>query len=140
MKQLISIITAFSITTSAVASECPKPVQYVLENEKVNCTGYLFSPAKEAELRFRNEDYKNLLEQTKLYIQQIETLKSEVQVLEKIADKEKQKAELWRSAAEQTTERYIKLQERTDVRDYCFLLAGIGLTVLSAWSLGQVKN
>lgn len=140
MQKVISLITSIVLTSSALAAECPKPVQYVLENEKVNCTGYLFSPAKEAEMRFKNEDYKALLEQTKLYLEQIDNLKQQVATIEKIAEKEKQKAELWRSSAEQTTERYISLQERTNFRDYVFLVSGVGLTVLAAWSLGQVNN
>lgn len=140
MQKIISLVLSSVVTCNAFATECPKPVQYVLENEKVNCTGYLFSPTKEAEIRLKNEDYKTLLEQTKLYLEQIDNLKQQVATVEKIAEKEKQKAELWRTSAEQTTEKYISLQERTDVRDYVFLLSGIGLTVLAAWSLGQVNN
>lgn len=140
MQKVISLILGSVVTCNALAIECPKPVQYVLENEKVNCTGYLFSPAKEAEMRLRNEDYKTLLEQTKIYLEQIDNLKHQVVTTEKIAEKEKQKAELWRSSAEQTTEKLISLQDRTTVRDYVFLVSGVGLTVLAAWGLGQINN
>jgi len=53
------IISLIIFISSAV---CEKPVTYLKEKEKTPCTGYLFSPEKEQELRLINERQKLLLD------------------------------------------------------------------------------
>lgn len=55
----MTIISLIIFISSAV---CDKPVAYLQKQEKAPCTGYLFSPEKEQELRLTNERQKLLLE------------------------------------------------------------------------------
>lgn len=136
-KQIISFILGISFTSNAFA-DC-KPVTPLEKGEKAPCAGFLFTPEKELELRIRNEEYKLLIEQTKIYIQQIDLYKKELETADKIVNKEQEKAELWRAAAEKATQKYVTLEESRTVRDWVFLVSGVGLTVLAGWSLGQIN-
>lgn len=138
MFKTLSLILIMTFSTKVLA-DC-KPVTPIQAGEVAPCTGYIFTPAKELELRQMNEDYKFSQEQIKLYLQQKELYKQELEVSNKIAEKEAAKAEIWRQAAEDSTTQYVKLEEARTTRDYLFLLAGIGLTVLSAWSIGQASK
>lgn len=136
--KLLAVLLSLSLTTKAF-SEC-KPVTPLNKGDVAPCTGYLFTPEKELELRIKNEEYKILLEQSKLYLQQKELYQSQIADLEKIATKEREKSELWRNAAETTTEKYVKLEESRTTRDWVFLVSGVGLTVLSGWAIGQAAK
>lgn len=138
MSKTLSLILVMAFSTKALA-DC-KPVTPIQAGEVAPCPGYIFSPAKELELRQEHEDYKFSQEQIKLYLQQKETYKQLLEASDKIAEKEATKAELWRKAAEDSTTQYVKLEEARTTRDYMFLVAGIGLTVLSGWALGQASK
>lgn len=137
-KQIISIVLGVSLSTSAFG-DC-KPVTPLEKGEPAPCMGYLFTPEKELELRIKNEEYKLLMEQTKLYIQQNELYKKELETTEVIVNKERQKAELWRTTAESATEKYVKLEEGRTTRDWVFLVSGVVLTVASGWAIGQASK
>lgn len=136
----IALILVSCIMTGPVLAQCPKPVIHLEKGEQAPCSGYLFSPQKELELRIKNEEYKVLLEQSKIYIQQTELYRKELEVTEQIINKEQAKTEVWRKAAEDSTARYIKLEEARTTRDWIFLVSGIGLTVLSGWAIGQAAK
>lgn len=121
--------------SSKLLAEC-KPVVPMKAGEKVECDGYLFSPDKELQLRQMNEDYKLLQEQTKLYIQQKELYKQQVETSEKIIEKTEQKVEVWKKQAEDSTQKLITQDERQGIRDWVFLVSGIGLTALAGWAVG----
>lgn len=135
LKKLILI----SSLISAQVYACPGPVTPLQKGEQAPCFGYLFSPEKELQLRIRNEEYKLLLEQSKLYLNQKDLLIKELEITEKIADKERQKAELWRNLAEKTTAKYIESQDSKGARDWIMLLTGVGLTVAAGWAVGQAN-
>lgn len=138
--KLIAMITAASFLWSSFAlASCPKPVTLLQPKEPAPCRGYLFSPEKELELRLLNEDYKFLNEKLRLRDKQVDLLSREVDNLQAVADMEKQKAELWRKAAEDSTLRLVEKEEKQQTRDWLHILGGIGLTVLAGWALGQVK-
>lgn len=137
MQKIIVLLLSLGITTEAFAN-C-KPVTPLEKDEVAPCSGFLFTPEKELELRIKNENYKLLMEQTNLYIEKIELYKRELETTDKIVNKEREKADLWRTAAEKATEKYVTLEESRTVRDWVFLVSGIGLTVLAGWSLGQIN-
>lgn len=138
MLKIMSLILVFAFSSKALA-DC-QPVTPLVTGEKAPCAGFLFSPEKELQLRIMNEDYKYLKEEVNLYIQQKELYKQELDDTQKIADKEAQKAELWRKAAEDSTKKYVEVQEARTMRDWLFLVAGVGLTVAAGWSLGQAAG
>lgn len=48
------------VTTSTSYGVCNNPVTFLQENEKVPCSGYLFTPEKELEVRTKITNYERL--------------------------------------------------------------------------------
>lgn len=140
MKKIVATLLIGSLTTTQLKAECDKPVTPLKTGEQAPCLGYLFSPEKELEVRVKNEEFKLLMEQTKLYIQQTELYKSELKISNEIADREREKAEIWRKAAEQSSMNVLNMQESRQTRDLLFILAGVGLTVAAGYAVGQVSK
>lgn len=138
MSKILPLILVCAFSSKALA-DC-SPVTPLNAGDAAPCQGFLFTPAKELQLRLMNEDYKYLKEQTDLYIQQKELYKKELETTQQIADKEAQKAELWRHQAEDSTQKLTQMQDRQGYRDWAFLLSGIALTTLAAWSVGQAHK
>ena len=61
----------FNDILEASTTECSKDVEYLVEGSKAPCTGYLFSPKKEYEVRFKVKTYDHIVkimkEQDELY-------------------------------------------------------------------------
>ncbi len=139
--KLIATITVCSFLWSSLAfGQCKKPVTLLDIGEPAPCRGYLFTPEKELELRLLSEDYKFLDEKLRLKDQQLDLYQEQTENYKQIAEAEKQKSEIWRKAAEDSTQQLIKKEERQDTRDWLFLLGGIGLTVLAGWAIGQASK
>lgn len=138
MKILASILIA--LLPLQTLAECVKPVQYLQSGDRATCTGYLFSPAKELELRIKNEEYKLLTEQTRLYIQQLEFYKKELEVNDKLIKKQEEKTELWRTATETYSDKYLQLKEKQQSQEYYFFGAGVLATLLTTLSVAQLTK
>lgn len=138
MLKTISLILLFSFSLKAQA-DC-LPVIPMAIGDKTDCPGFLFSPAKELELRTMNEDYKYLKEEVDLYVQQKELYKKELVDQTQIADKEVQKAELWRKQAEDSTLKLTQTQERQGIRDWLLIISGVALTVAAGYAVGEAHK
>ena len=138
MSKITSILLAIVFSSKALA-DC-SPVTPIEAGEVAPCPGFIFSPAKELELRQKNEDYKLLLEQVKIYQQQKDLFKQQLDISDKIVAKEEQKAEIWRTQAEASTQKLIETQERQGTRDWVFLVSGIVLTVAAGYAVGQAHK
>lgn len=124
----------------ASAALCPNPVTFLKKGDITACEGYLFSPEKELQVRLINEEFKLIKGQNEIKVKIIRALEKDVNTMEFILQKEQEKAELWRLAAENTTLKYIELEGNRTKRDLLFLGGGILLTVLSGWAIGQAAN
>lgn len=62
IKIIISFI--FLISQTGFAKDCESDVQYITKGDPAYCTGYLFSPEKEYEVRINNETAKHLKKYT----------------------------------------------------------------------------
>lgn len=138
--RLLATILVGSLFSTQVQAQCEKPVTPLQKGEQAPCEGFLFSPEKELQLRKQNEEYKLLMEQTKLHIQQIELYKLQLETTATLIEKEQQKAELWRKAAEESTLKLVSSNEHKQSRDLLFILAGVGLTVAAGYAVGQVSK
>jgi hypothetical protein len=139
VKIILAILLVLNMPLSVLA-ECVKPVMALEQGAPAPCKGFLFSPQKELEVR--------------LMTREVELLKSEAEALNLIVDKYSKKdveynkiidlhisrTELWKTKAEDITLKYVTIEEKRTKRDFGFILVGIGLTVLSAWALGQVAG
>ena len=135
MHKILPLILAFSFTTKALA-DC-KPVTPIQAGEVAPCPGFIFSYEKELQLRQMNEEYKLSQEQIKIYLQQKDLLEKQVDISNKIIEKEEQKSELWKARAVDSTEKLIAYQERQETRDWLLIISGVALTVAAGWAVGQ---
>lgn len=110
-------------------AECAKPVTALKKGETVPCDGFLFTKKKELEVRNKVEQHELTLDQLRIKDEMLNVYKKDTQDLEEIHSKERQKTELWRKSAEQSTESLVKLQSYQKNRDIMHIIIGIGLTV-----------
>jgi len=120
--RLLTLISSIILSLNVNAS-CQQPVKYLEQGSQAPCSGYLFSPEKEAELRLMSEN--EVLKDKKMKL-----LEDQIILSESIIVKERERSELWRNAAEESTKKLVNT-------NYYMVLLGVGLTVLAGWSIGQ---
>lgn len=135
-----TIALTLALTMSARAVACDVPVTPLNQGDKAPCTGYLFSPEEEQKLRIQNEDYKVLLEESKIYIQEKDTYKKELTDQQEINDKKQKEVDLWKQQADSAIQKYVEQQERQSIRDWVFLISGVLLTVAAGYAVGQANH
>lgn len=136
---VVTCLCVSLISHNALAA-CKQPVTYVLVSESAPCTGYLFSPEKEAELRSEHEKYNLNLEILSIKDQQINLYKQQTSDLQAAVQLEQQKAELWRKNAEDSTNKLMQSNERQGWRDMLFLTLGVVITAAAGWAVGQAHK
>lgn len=140
MKHLLSLLLATSLALPAQATECGKPVTLLNEGTPAPCRGFLFSPAKESEVRLLNEDAKLVKQEVELKDLQIKLLSKDIKDTEFIIMKEREQAELWRKRAEESTLLLTKKQDNQGLRDWGMLLLGVVITVGAGYAVGQASK
>lgn len=60
MKKIISLILSIQIYSGYTFAECSKPVTYLQEGTPAICSGYLFTPEKELDVRLKITNYEKL--------------------------------------------------------------------------------
>jgi hypothetical protein len=121
-------------------ADCSKPVTFLPNGTPAPCDGFLFTPEKERELRLINEDNKYLKQESELKDKLIDNYRTQVDTLDKIAEKERQKSELWQNRAETITEKYVAEENNRGFRDWLFLIGGVVLTVGAGYAVGQASK
>ena len=135
--KLISIIVTWLILHSQISLGCVNPATQLKKGEEAPCTGILFSPEKEKEVRIKIQEHEVLEEQIRLQKVKIELLLSNEEYLNKIYKLEAEKAELWRIRAEESTEKLMSSAQNRGKRDWLFLITGVVLTVGAGYAVGQ---
>jgi hypothetical protein len=135
------ILTLVVIPKLLFGQGCPADVQYLNKGETANCSGYLFSPSKQEELKFMRQDYKLLQQEVTILKQQKELYEANVVKLNEIITKEEQKSELWRAKAEDSSKKYMESEQYRGTRDAWFFGGGIVATLTTGLVVGYlVKN
>jgi hypothetical protein len=140
IKNLLISLLVNTIICESVFAGCSQPVFHLQPNQPAPCEGYLFSVEKEKELRLLSEDYKILKDKFDAQQYLTEIYKTQTSLWKEISDKEKERAELWRQAAEASTQKYLDAQERSSNRDLWFLLGGVVLTVAAGFAVGAASK
>lgn len=140
MKKLMALILALSLPINSFAAECPAPVKLLEENSPAPCRGYLFSPEKELQVRIFKKEYDLMIQEKNALDEIIKRLEKKNFESEKIVQLEMQKTDLWKTRAEDITLKYVTVEENRGRRDFMFILAGVGLTVLAGWAVGQASG
>ena len=138
LRQVITVLLSFLI--AAPVWGCDKNVYYLVEGDKAPCTGYLFSPEKELELRLLDTNYKYLQEESRIKDSLIDLYKDNDETTSEIVEKERQKAELWRNVAEKNTLELVKTKDSQGKRDWMFFVGGILATVAAGYAIGQASK
>lgn len=133
------IILSFFISNFSFA-KCTKPVQLIEKDSSATCTGFLFSPDKELEVREKVTDYELLLQRQDLIIQQKELYKDLYEKTETQITLEREKTKTWKQAATKATEELMSTQNSRMQRDYLFFGAGILTTLLAGYALGAASK
>lgn len=140
MSKIKAILLSLILCSNSLATECLVPVKTLEEGNISPCKGFLFSPVKELEVRLMKKDYelyKLELETTNAIIDRYKKKEYE---FEKVIELESKKADLWKTRAEDITLKYITLEDTRGKRDLMFVLAGVGLTVLAGYAIGQAAQ
>lgn len=141
MKKLLSLLLALSLAAPLeVRAECSKQVTLLEQGTPAPCKGFLFSPEKEQQVYLLNEKYKLIQQELDLKNQFIDRYKKDSALMDDILEKERQKSELWRTTAVQSTTQLIEVKENQGKRDMWMILTGVALTVLAGWSVGQASK
>jgi len=128
LSKLISLIMLISIVNISLA-ECIKDVTFLNKGEAAPCSGFLFSPEKELKVRIMNEENKFFTQQLELLNKQVNLLNESIRLQESITNKERDKAELWRIRAEDSTRKLIESEDGRGKRDLIFVIGGVILTI-----------
>ena len=140
MKNLMALLVSLSLAANCLATECLVPVKSLDEGSPAQCKGFLFSPSNELEVRLMKKDYDLVKLEVETTNAIIDRYKNKDLEFAKIVELETQKSEIWKTRAEDITLKYVSLEDSRGRRDLMFVLAGVGLTVLSAWAVGQVAK
>lgn len=140
MKKIMALLVSLSLAVNCLATECSVPVKSLEEGNISPCKGFLFSPTKELEVRLMKKDYELYKLEVETTNAIIDRYKKKEYEFEKVIELESQKTDLWKTRAEDITLKYVSLEENRGKRDFMFILAGVGLTVLSAWAMGQAAQ
>lgn len=119
-----------------IAAECD-PVTHLNVNDKSPCEGYLFTPAKEQEVRTQIEQCKIDQQELAITKQNGTTLQSDVATCQAAVKEEQSKAELWRTKAEDSTKKYIDEADSEGEHNLLYMLGGVLLTLAAGFALGQ---
>lgn len=140
MKRLMAFLVCLTVTSQSFGSECASPVSLLEEGTKAPCRGYLFTPAKELEVRVIVQEHSLLLSEIETLNKIVERLNKKQLESDKILELEMQKTELWKAKAEDITYKYVDLQNTGSRKDMALILLGVGITVLAGWSIGQAAG
>lgn len=141
MSKLVVLLLSLSLAIPTPAyAKCERQVKVLDVGDKAPCRGFLFSPEKELEIRLIVQD-KGLLNQELEYKnKKIDLLLKDLIVVDSIIEKERQKSELWRIRAEESTLKLVESEEGRGKRDFWFVVLGVALTVGAGYAVGAASR
>lgn len=140
MKRILVLILLLSMPLNSFSMECPTSVKLLEEGTPAPCRGFLFSPNKELEVRILKQEHTLQTLELENIQKMLEKFKLKDLNYEEIIEKEQQKTELWRTKAEETTQKLIASESGRTTRDVLFIGLGILLTVGAGYAIGQVAR
>ncbi len=139
MKQLLSLLLTFSLALPAHA-DCSKPVLPLDQGAPAPCKGFLFSPDQEQKVYLLDQNNKLLQQQLDGNKALVNSYSKSLSDFKIVIDDEQRKSELWRKAAEDSTQKLVSVQENTGKRDFLAVLLGVVLTIGAGWAVGQAHK
>ncbi len=112
------------------AADCTQPVTTIYADEAAKCDGFLFSRAKEQEVRAKIDAFTQRNQEFDLSTQENVFLRKEIKDLHVAITDEQQKSKDWQKEAVTYTKKYEALESSRTTRDLIFFGLGVGLTVV----------
>ncbi len=116
-------------------ADCDKPVTALRAGESAPCDGFLFTRAKEGDVRFAKEQADLKFKELDLAISQLTKTNQEVENFKKALDLETEKTEAWQEVAERYSAKYEKAEAGQMTHDILIFSAGIAFTVVVGGTL-----
>lgn len=138
-KELISFTLSLLISTQSFA-KCKNPVTILEQGVPAPCSGYLFSPDKELEVRLKIEENGLLQKQIELKDLTITNLYKDAIKSSQIVELEEKKAELWRTRAEESTKKLVESENGKSGRELLFFILGMAATVGAGLAIGAASK
>lgn len=139
-KLLVLILSSCLVLPTPAYANCQQNVKVLHKGEEAPCRGFLFSPEKELEVRIAIQDKELQKQEIEIKDKKIKLLLKDLSTVESIIDKEREKSELWRIRAEESTKKLIESEEGRGKRDFWFVVLGVALTVGAGYAVGQAAN
>lgn len=143
MKKLLSLVLAVSLGLPMHAyadTTCPKPVTLLNTGAQAPCKGFLFSPEEEQKMYLLDQNSKLMQQELDAKTKYIDIVNKEITDYQTVVDKEKQQSELWRKAAEDSTQKLVEVQSHTWQRDLLIFGLGILTTVGAGFAVGAAAR
>jgi hypothetical protein len=118
---------------------CPGPVTHLNAGDVACDEGYLFSKAKEQEVRLIKEQLDNLNAEMTIRDQQISIYIKDFQTFKNIQDEQTKEVELYKTAATTATQKYIDEQNGRFTRDVLCFAAGVLTLFLGSLAIKNVR-
>lgn len=131
MRNLILSAMLLLTTQIALGKECEKPVTLLAENTPAPCKGFLFSPAKERELRLLDQDYMELSRLQELTEIQLQLSQDSVNKLEYALDAEKEISDTWKQESYKWSKKYTEEIEANNSNRWIYFGGGALTTILT---------
>lgn len=131
MKKLLIVILSWGlISPPALGDDCASPVVPISKGAVASCTGFLFSPSKEQQVRLVNDDYDFMKQQVDILSKQKAFTQGQVDDLQSAVDSQKKEINLWRTDDINNSQKLIKAEEGRGTRDALFLGGGVLITLI----------
>jgi hypothetical protein len=141
MNKLAVLILSLSLAIpTPVYAKCEKQVKLLNVGDKAPCRGFLFSPEKELDIRIVIQESELQDKEIEYKDKKIKLLLKDLTVVDSIIDKERQKSELWRIRAEESTLKLVESEQGRGKRDFWFVVLGVALTVGAGYAVGQAAK
>lgn len=125
--RLLLLVAVYSLGSQA---SCPKPVTYLTEGSQTPCTGFLFTPEKEAEVRAANLDLGLQRDINAIQEKQLGLLKEDNKLL-------LDQSHLWRTRAEDSTKKLMESRNTDTWRMFLYFSLGVAATTLITYGVNQ---
>lgn len=119
---------------------CADPVSPLSKGAPSPCTGFLFSPSKEHQVRLINDDYDFMKQEVDNLGKQKVFLQGQLNDLQGVVDDQKKEINIWRTDDINNSQKLVKAEEGRGTRDALFLGGGVVITLILSIIMNNLRK
>jgi hypothetical protein len=119
-------------------STCNQPVVSIEKGQAAPCSGYLFTPEKEQEVRLMKIEFIFTKKENEILNKKIKLFDKDIEAANLVIKKEREHGEVWRTTAITTTKNLVAIEESRGTRDVLLFGTGILTAVLVSFIIKNV--